>query len=148
MKNAGFASKSRKFRDEKEPEVEKVPWSVFAQYKSPAHNNQMQAVWVRIQKQENWLGKVKDITYSNGDQKNRWNCIELHVKIFKFRCPHVKQVSKLPKQHKVITSAERGAANPQEGFWWLLSCLTLWAWHKKGLIQLPKFICPAPFEMP
>lgn len=80
---------------------------------------------MRIQKQENWLGKVKDITNSNRDQKNRWNWIELHMKMFKFRCLHVKQVSKLPEQHKVITSAGRGAANPQEGFCWLLSCFTL-----------------------
>lgn len=116
-KRAGFAfrGKSNKIRDQEEPEIVEVFWNVSAQHKSQEHSNQIQQVWVRIQKQDNSPGKVKDITNPNGDQKNRWGQIQLHVKTFKFGCLHVKQVSKLPMQHQEITSAEGSAANPQEG---------------------------------
>lgn len=46
QKKAGFASrcKSNVFRDEEEPEMDKVSWDVSAKNESQEHNNQMQEV--------------------------------------------------------------------------------------------------------
>lgn len=73
-----FRRKSNKFR---EPEIDIISWGVSAPCRAQEHSNQMQKDWVRIQKQDNRLGKVKDVNNPNVDHKKKCSRIQFHTDI-------------------------------------------------------------------